>query len=476
MSESPLLRRAQVYTAPWLGGASGMRGTRGGLSTTLAGKVSVVAVEGDSVRAPRGGMTVQAAAQTPTSAQNSRALLSGKDTARRNKALREVLLRDLGGRRASVTRAAACPGKGGEDKLEALSHRESRVLQVVLDGIAEVEVIAMITRWRQRGTSVLLTILDRAEAAREVATLLRGTAGATAERRTALGSAMRGGGVTRALRLGGGGGVKTDSHLLMVPGGLASLRGQCELRTDTEGELLGILFGKVRDGHVEPITSEVLVFLAQLLDDLPLNIISRCNERPTPATLTRTLVPHLLWSTSTEFDRDNSYYPSSGHYLVIDVTDLTLWDLITRRVEAEEEVNEEEEEREEVSKEEEENSGAESEDLHYHESEEGELEGSDSGGSDSSNGRSEEEDEAAAQKRRERAKGKWPVEDSDEPVAWLLQSDPARNPESPQEEPGEDCVTTAEGYRSRRCRRSPSPTQSSPPPRPTVRIRGDAGA
>ncbi|GBG75836.1 hypothetical protein CBR_g21080 [Chara braunii] len=100
-------------------------------------------------------MTVLTTSQTPTSAHNSRALLGGKDTARRNKALRKVLLRDLGGRRASVTRAAACPGKGGEDKLEVLSHRESRVLQVVLNGIAEVEVIAMITLWRRRGTSVL---------------------------------------------------------------------------------------------------------------------------------------------------------------------------------------------------------------------------------------------------------------------------------------------------------------------------------
>ncbi|GBG86126.1 hypothetical protein CBR_g41029 [Chara braunii] len=151
MSGSPLLRRAQVYTAPWLGGAAGMRGAGGGLSTTVAGKVSVVAVKGGGIRAPRGCMTVLTASQTPTSAHNSRALLSEKDTARRNKALREVLLRDLGGRCASVTRAAACPGKGGEDKLEALSHRESRVLQVVLDGIAEVEVIAMITLWRRRG-------------------------------------------------------------------------------------------------------------------------------------------------------------------------------------------------------------------------------------------------------------------------------------------------------------------------------------
>ncbi|GBG61685.1 hypothetical protein CBR_g23201 [Chara braunii] len=230
MSGSPLLRRAQVYTAPWLGGAAGMRGAGGGLSTTLAGKVSVVAVKGGGIRAPQGGMTVLTASQTPTSAHNSLALLSGKDTARRNKALREVLLRDLEGRRASVTRAAACPGKGGEDKLEALSHRESRVLQVVLDGIAEVEVIAMITLWRRRGTSVLRPILERAEAAREVAALLGGTVGATAERGTVLGSVVRGGGgVTRALRLGGGGGVKTGSHPLMVPGGPVSLRSRCEL-------------------------------------------------------------------------------------------------------------------------------------------------------------------------------------------------------------------------------------------------------
>ncbi|GBG49214.1 hypothetical protein CBR_g82858 [Chara braunii] len=129
------------------GGSAGIRGAEGGRRTTLAGKVSVVAVEGGSVRAPRGGMTVQAASQTPTPAQNSRALLNTKDTARRDEALREVLLRDLGVRRTCVTGAAACPGKGGKDELEALSHRESRVLHVVVDGLAEVEVGAMVTLW-----------------------------------------------------------------------------------------------------------------------------------------------------------------------------------------------------------------------------------------------------------------------------------------------------------------------------------------
>ncbi|GBG69665.1 hypothetical protein CBR_g4495 [Chara braunii] len=119
-----------------------------------------------------------------------------------------------------------------------------------------------------------------------------------------------------------------------------------EWRTDTHGELLGILFGKVRDDHLEPITSEILMFLAQLLDDLPLDILSRCDERSTPGVLTHTLVPHLLWSTCTELDDDNCYYPSSGHYLVFDETDLTLWDPITRRVEVEGETNDEEVEEE----------------------------------------------------------------------------------------------------------------------------------
>ncbi|GBG76467.1 hypothetical protein CBR_g22215 [Chara braunii] len=230
MSGSPLLRRAQVYTAPWLGGATGMQGAGGELSTTLAGKISVVAVKGGGVRAPRGGMTVLAASRTPTPTQNSRALLRRKDTARRDKALREVLLRDLGGRRASLTGAAACPGEGGEDELEAFGHREGRVLQVVVDGLAKVEVVVMVTLGRQRGNSVLLTILGRAEAEREVAALLRGTAGATMERKTALGSVVRGGGgVTSTLRLGGGSMLKTGPHPLMVPSGLVSLRGQCEL-------------------------------------------------------------------------------------------------------------------------------------------------------------------------------------------------------------------------------------------------------
>ncbi|GBG65313.1 hypothetical protein CBR_g50352 [Chara braunii] len=151
------------------------------------------------------------------------------------------------------------------------------------------------------------------------------------------------------------------------------------------------------------------------------------------------LVPYLLWSTCMKFNGGNS----SGHYLVIDVPNLTLWDPIVRRVEIREEENEEEvkEEREEASQEEEEeNSEVESDNPDYNESEESGLDES-----DNPSEQDKEEDEAAAQKRRKRAEGKRAVEESDGPAARLPQGDPARNPESPQEELRGHGVTTAEG-------------------------------
>ncbi|GBG89776.1 hypothetical protein CBR_g49628 [Chara braunii] len=218
-------------------------------------------------------------------------------------------------------------------------------------------------------------------------------------------------------------------------------------RTDTEGELLGILFGKVRDGHLEPITSEVLVFLAQLVHDLPLEILSCCNERSTPTALPRTLAPQLLWSTCTKLDSDNIYLPSTGDYLVIDVTDITLWDPVIRRVEVgtgeEEEEREEEEEEREGTNEEEEDSEAGSNDPDNRESEETGSEGSGSEESGGSDEQSEEEDEAVAQRRRKKVEGKHPVQESDKPGERLLQDDPALNPELPQEESGGDGVATA---------------------------------
>ncbi|GBG82958.1 hypothetical protein CBR_g36484 [Chara braunii] len=167
-------------------------------------------------------------------------------------------------------------------------------------------------------------------------------------------------------------------------------------RTDTEGELLGVLFGKVGKNHLELITGEVLVFLTQLLDDLSQNILSRCDEHPTPIALTRVLELHLLWSPCLEIDADYRYYPSTGNYLVVDdITDLSVWHPIgVRREEAGEEEEEEEEE----------SSRTDSGDPDYIESRE-----SGSGEQDSSSEQSREEDEVTAQKRREKAEGKRPV-------------------------------------------------------------------
>ncbi|GBG59317.1 hypothetical protein CBR_g32329 [Chara braunii] len=195
---------------------------RGGLSTTMVGKLNVVAVKGGCVRALRGGMTVLAATQTPTSAQNGRALLSGKDITRRDKALR-----DIRGRCAIVTTTTTCLREGGEGELETLDYREGRILQVAVDGLIEVEVVTMVTLRRQQGNNVLLTIVERVEATREVATLLRRTVGRTVKRGTTLGSVVREGGIVPVmLRLGRGSGVKTGPHLLMGLGGLISLRGR----------------------------------------------------------------------------------------------------------------------------------------------------------------------------------------------------------------------------------------------------------
>ncbi|GBG85815.1 hypothetical protein CBR_g40625 [Chara braunii] len=125
-------------------------------------------------------------------------------------------------------------------------------------------------------------------------------------------------------------------------------------RTDTEGDFLGIVFGEVRNGHLSSITNELLVFLTQVLDDLPLEILSHCDERPGTATLTHTLERHLLWSTCTELEGGSYYVPSAGAYLHVDVTDLSTRDPLIRRVPVGETSEEEEEDDEEEASAEEE--------------------------------------------------------------------------------------------------------------------------
>ncbi|GBG86640.1 hypothetical protein CBR_g41703 [Chara braunii] len=246
--------------------------------------------------------------------------------------------------------------------------------------------------------------------------------------------------------------------------------------------------------------------------------VTRSRKRPSSLD-TRTLTPLLLWSTCTDLDKDNCRYPSQGKYLVIDATDLSVWDPLIRRVnvgETSEEAREEKEGEEAVVEEvqeddhlqysegqetlEEEESKSGSDDPDYHGSEdvesveadsgEEDVESKDSGsrredseegkgGSGESSGPAElnkEEEEVVAQRRQDAAEGKRSIEESERPPSKLLQGDPMLNPEPPREEIERDGGAATEGSGSRRRRRSESPTQSSPPSRTTVRLRRDAGA
>ncbi|GBG79601.1 hypothetical protein CBR_g29749 [Chara braunii] len=230
-------------------------------------------------------------------------------------------------------------------------------------------------------------------------------------------------------------------------------------RTDTEGDFLGILFGEVCDGHLSSITDQMLVLLTRVLNDLPLEILSHCDEKSETTMLARTLEPHLLWSTCMKLKEGSYYLPSRGAYLSIDVSDLSTWDPLIRRVPIRETSEEAEEEEEEETKEsdhlqyteeeetsEEEESGAESDGPDYQESKGVESEVASSGrveseeeegGSGESSGPSElsrEEREAVAERKRAAAEGKRPIEESGGPPLQLLQGDPTLNPEPPREE------------------------------------------
>ncbi|GBG93262.1 hypothetical protein CBR_g62249 [Chara braunii] len=227
-------------------------------------------------------------------------------------------------------------------------------------------------------------------------------------------------------------------------------------RTAEQGDLLGFVFGKVEEGNLTLITDELLVFLTQLVDDLPLNILSRSDNQPDT---------HAL-------------------YLEIDVTDLTFWELIARRNAAQDEEigeAEEEEEGEEPSSEErdhpdyvpvkeagiadgssqprekneeEEEVEPDEEEEEENEQAESEYEGFEAEVCDAARERAQEQ---RKRKRRETAEGKRPTTNVS-PVDPSI-GDPWRDPE-PREE--ENDGTAGEGSRSRR-RRSESPAPSGSP-------------
>ncbi|GBG84254.1 hypothetical protein CBR_g38225 [Chara braunii] len=256
-------------------------------------------------------------------------------------------------------------------------------------------------------------------------------------------------------------------------------------RTGVEGDLLGFVFGSVEAVHRQPIVGELLILLTQLLDDLPLDVISHCDESPAPHILSCSLTPYLQRSACLEGDWDNRSYPSHSNYLnPAEIIDLLFLDQGETTSEDEEEEEEEEEEYEEDKEDEEEGDelkDTSEEDGYYsehseHESgaisegEEEEEEEEASEKEEAEQAGTQGEDPAEAERRRaEIAEGKQPLEQSvgtELPVA----DDPTRDQEPPTEEDERCAAETSSAPTRRQWSRSPSPS-----PRPLVRARADAG-
>ncbi|GBG68170.1 hypothetical protein CBR_g2721 [Chara braunii] len=131
-------------------------------------------------------------------------------------------------------------------------------------------------------------------------------------------------------------------------------------RTEVEGNLLGFLFGSVRPDHRQPIVHELTVPLAQLADDLPLEIVSQSDDSPVPHVLTRTLASYLQWSACLKEPGSHRNPPSQRGYLdpheIVDLAffqDRTASENEEIEIEAEEVSSEEEEEVKEEADEEE---------------------------------------------------------------------------------------------------------------------------
>ncbi|GBG90635.1 hypothetical protein CBR_g50980 [Chara braunii] len=264
-------------------------------------------------------------------------------------------------------------------------------------------------------------------------------------------------------------------------------------RTEVEGDLLGFLFGSVRPNHRQPIVHELTVPLAQLVDDLPLEIVSQSDDSLVLHVLTRTLAPYLQWSACLEEPGSRRNPPSQRDYLdPHEIVDLAFFQDRTAskneevEIEAEEESAEDEEEVEEEADDEEtpeegrysehsegeQSEAEEEEDQDDDEEEEDreELEESEYEGFEEEV-RDEARAQAKAQKREEIAAGKRQLEFACA-AGQPRTDDPARDPEPPKPEDGKTAAETSTASARRRRSRSPSPSASDRPP---TRPRTDAG-
>ncbi|GBG69597.1 hypothetical protein CBR_g4427 [Chara braunii] len=195
--------------------------------------------------------------------------------------------------------------------------------------------------------------------------------------------------------------------------------------------------------------------LTQLVDDLPLDIVSQCDESPVPRVLSRTLTPYLEWSVCLEEQGDNNNPSSQREYLdPRRIIDLAFFQ--PRTASEDEGLTLEEEEEEGVKEGDEE------------EEEESEWE---TLGEEAECTETKEEDPEAARRREEIAVEKQPLEFASG-VDLAIPNDPAKDPEPPKNDDGNLAAEISSAAARRRRSRSPSP---SPSARPPIRSRADAG-
>ncbi|GBG81844.1 hypothetical protein CBR_g34026 [Chara braunii] len=211
--------------------------------------------------------------------------------------------------------------------------------------------------------------------------------------------------------------------------------------------------GGLRTSWHEPtvIVQELTIPLAQLVDDLPLNIVSQCDESPVSHVLLRTLTPYLQSSACLEEKGGNSNPPSQREYL--DPRRIINLAFFQPRTASEDEgltLEEEEEENVEEGAEEEEEKTPEEGSYNEHTEGEQSEEEEEEGEEDEEQKESEWEDlgeevdhtevqeedpEAVARRREEIVAGKQPLEYASGTNLPTL-DDPTKDPEPPKPEDG----------------------------------------
>ncbi|GBG81097.1 hypothetical protein CBR_g31654 [Chara braunii] len=215
---------------------------------------------------------------------------------------------------------------------------------------------------------------------------------------------------------------------------------------------------------------ELVILLTQLSDDLPVDVISHCDESSAPHILSRSLTPYLQWSACLEGDWDNCNYPSHSNNLSpAKIIDILFFDRGEPTSEEEEDDEDEEDESEGTSEEDEYYSEHKHESRAISEGEEEDAEEEASEEEEAGQAETQEEDPAEVERwSAERAEGKCPLEQL-VGTDLRISIDPTRDPELPTEEDEHRAVETSSAPTRRQRSRFP------PLPPPLVRARADVG-